>query len=252
MISLLGLLAAITLDSTACAGSVATACPKTVSTAATATLTSPAVTTGQAVELVLIFIATKGGVVSVTASGGSFSTTIDVGGGASDIADAWVYRGVTSAALTGVTFSANLASAAGGLIMVLPFSSATTVLGTSGNADAASPPQVTLVGTHTGAKLYAVGVQPGTLGARTLTGNAASIADSQVGSVGNEARAWIVSANGPGDVTFGVTDLDTGMMGAVEVLDPASGPSNSGMMGFWGSLTAPDLTRGPLIARLWP
>ena len=123
--------AAISIDATACAGGVASACPQgqTLNTAGGAVTTTTGSFSTSKAGLLLIMVGTTGGGFSgsVTSSGGSFSqpitqlTTVQHGGQSY----AGLFTAFSSAALSGVTFSAvnSNSSVNHTAIVVIPFSS---------------------------------------------------------------------------------------------------------------------------------
>lgn len=244
---LLALLAAITLDATACPTGIAS-CPHKDETTASATIVSPAVTTGTAAELLLLLVTCQSPpLASVTASAGAYSTPVTqlnpnppVTGGEPN-----VYYAVTSATLAAVTFTATCDDITGGAITVIPFSaSAKTQPPVFSATSVAAVVTVAVTGTTAGSKVYAVGHAPS--GARTATANATLLNDENAGTV--PFRSWaefLTGTSAGGTVTIGTTaPADSATLVAVEVCDSTgciapAGPANSGMMGFWGLLDPP-------------
>lgn len=239
------LFAAVTLDSTACASSLAVNCPHSTTAYVPGTLsvTSAAITTTAAGPVCVLVThvgqgTTEPALQSVTSTG-AFSTSLTrkaQTNTAGSFATVEVWCGVTSGALSVATFTA-LAATAGGtvgswLLTILPFSTAVTFgVICNGGASTLTAATCAYTGTTSGSKLF-VASSTGTPSPTFTAGT--SLVQYFDDGAGDGTCAWqSTSTVAGGSITLGSTAPATGFTAAgIEIKDPVTPPTcvPSGML----------------------
>lgn len=234
--------AALTLDSTTCAGGVITGCPvKTiVGTAActaglTTTATTAAFSTAGSGELIcaLIVVGDNGSALTaptVSTTGGTFSTPftkVSDSGSTSTNGIASVFCAVNSVTLSGVTLTASWTGNSTASITIVAWSAASTTVGqvAVGHNDTSGTALLSYSNTTNLSKLYAVG---GNFAANTIPTYTANASEMNHTDDGCGDMLWdqaTTSTIAGGAVSFGTTAPTTAIyvMAGIEVCDSTVG-----------------------------